>query len=104
MAKIYYVTIKSTGVHKTIIKIIDSFIGSDTWEGDRNAIGVSNGRVASWGLKAAVLHTGPGVGGAIILDSFGKNTNRGDTGIGSKSNAMGSFPDGDLSWQCDDVD
>lgn len=107
MSTDYTVTLTDTGGSSTVVKIIDSINPlplSDTWEGDAAALGASNGKVASWGMPAAVLHTGPGAAGNVTLDGFSKATKKGDTGSGSKINDMGTFPDGDLTWHCDDVD
>lgn len=107
MSTDYTVALTSTDGSSTVVKIIDSINPlplSDTWEGDAAALGASSGPVASWGMHAAVLHTGPGGAGNVTLDGFSKATKRGDTGSGSKVNGMGTFPDGDLTWHCDDVD
>lgn len=107
MSTDYTVTLTATDGSSTAVKIIDSINPlplSDTWEGDAAALGTSNGKVASWGMPAAVLHTGPGAAGNVTLDGFSKATKKGDTGSGSKLNDMGTFPDGDLTWHCDDVD
>jgi hypothetical protein len=106
MSTDFYVTLRATDGSTTAVKIIDSINplpGSDVWEGDEVAIGAKSGPVASWGISAAVLHTGPGAGGNITLDLFGKKTKKGDEGKGTKLNEMGSFPDGYLTWHCDDV-
>lgn len=103
MSTDYFVSLAAVSGEKTEIKIIDSINPlplSDTWEGDEIALGSKGGKVASWGMEAAVLHTGPGIGGNVTLDSFSKNTKQGDSGTGSKINDMGSFPDGDLTWHC----
>lgn len=107
MSTDYSVTLTSNNGSTTKVKIIDSINPlplSDTWEGDAAALGSKEGKVASWGMDAAVLHTGPGVAGNVTLDGFGKKTVKGDTGTGSKANTMGSFPDGDLAWSCDKVE
>jgi len=107
MSTDYTVTLTATDGSSTTVKIIDSINPlpfSDTWEGDATALGASNGKVASWGMPAAVLHTGPGAAGNVTLDGFRKATKKGDSGAGSKLNDMGTFPDGDLTWHCDDVD
>ncbi len=107
MSTDYTVTLTASDGSSTVVKIIDSISPlplSDTWEGDAVALGTSGGTVASWGMPAAVLHTGPGAAGNLTLDGFGKATKKGDTGSGSKLNDMGTFPDGDVTWQCDDVD
>lgn len=103
MATDYYVTLTSKDGSTTKVKIIDSIL-SDTWEGDATALGIKEGKVASWGMKDAVLHTGPGIAGQVTLDGFSKKTVLEDSGTGSKANLMGSFPDGDLAWSCDKVD
>lgn len=107
MSTDYYVTLTATDGSTTKVKIIDSINPlplSDTFEGNAAEIGVSSGKVASWGMPGAVLHTGPGAAGNIMLDGFGKATKGGDDGAGSKQNLMGTFPDGDLRWHCDRVD
>jgi len=107
MSTDYTVTLTATDDSSTVVKIIDSINPlplSDTWEGDVGALGTASGIVASWGMVAAVLHTGPGAAGTVTLDGFGKATKKGDTGSGSKVNDMGTFPDGDLTWRCDKVD
>ena len=107
MSTDYTVTLTATDGFSKVVKIVDSIIPlplSDSWEGDAAALGASNGKVASWGMAAAVLHTGPGAAGGVTLDEFSKATKKGDIGSGSKANNMGSFPDGGLSWHCDDVD
>ncbi len=107
MSTDYFVTLSAADGSMTSVKIIDSINPlplSDTWEGDEAALGASGGKVASWGMDAAVLHTGPGAAGNVTLDKFGKATKKNKSGTGSKLNDMGSFPDGDLTWHCDDVD
>lgn len=107
MSTDYYVNLTSNNGSTTKVKIIDSINPlplSDTWEGDAAALGTKDGKVASWGMSAAVLHTGPGAAGNVTLDGFSKKTVEGDSGTGSKTNLMGSFPDGDLGWSCEKVD
>ena len=107
MSTDYTVTLTASDNSTTQIKIIDSINPlplSDTWEGDEIALGSKSGTVASWGMDAAVLHTGPGSTGNVTLDKFSKKTKKGDSNSGSKINLMGTFPDGDLTWYCDNVD
>lgn len=107
MSTDFYVTLTASDGSTTKVKIIDSINplpGSDTWEGDEAALGTKSGKVASWGMKAAVLHTGPGGAGNVTLDGFSENTKKNDAGTGSKTNDMGTFPDGSLDWHCDKVD
>lgn len=107
MSTDYSVRLTAQDGSTTVVKIIDSINPlplSDSWEGDQVALGASKGKVASWGMAAAVLHTGPGAAGNVTLDNFGKATKKGDTGTGSKTNDMGTFPDGNLTWRCEDVD
>lgn len=107
MSTDYSVTLTASDGGTTKVVIIDSINPlplSDSWNGDAAALGASTGKVASWGLNAAVLHTGPGATGNVTLDLFTKSTAAGDTGRGTKSSGQGSFPDGDLRWSCDAVD
>lgn len=107
MSTDYEVTLTASDGAVSKIKIIDSINPlplSDSWEGSEAELGSPGGKVASWGLPSLTLHTGPGVAGNITLDGFSKATAKGDTGTGSKQSLSGSFPDGDLTWACDNVD
>jgi len=107
MSTDYDVTFTASDGTTAKIQIIDSINPlplSDTWTGVEAELGSSGGKVASWGTTNATLHAGMGAGGAITLENFTKSTVSGDIGTGSKITLSGSFPDGDFTWKCDNVD
>ena len=48
------------------------------------------------------LRTGP-AGSYVKLEGFSASTEKGETGSGEKAGGDGTFPDGTLTWICDDV-
>lgn len=106
MSTDYYVTLSASDGSTTQVKIIDSINPlpfSDSFESEEGALGTSAGK-ATFGDNGVVLRTGPGGGGNVTLDAFNSDTKPNDSGSGSKTSTLGTFPDGDLSWHCDRVD
>ncbi|OTG72366.1 hypothetical protein B9T26_10580 [Acinetobacter sp. ANC 4169] len=84
----------------TIIDSLNLLPSSDTWSCEpSNAMSLTNGSVANWGTATIYLH-GSGAGALVELENFGKHTQIGDSGTGSKSDPDGIFPSGSFSWQC----
>ncbi len=68
-----------------------------------DALGGPGKGAATLSAAGLRLHTGPGAAGIVELEKFSKKTKRGDTGSGHKASGIGTLPDGDLNWRCDDV-
>ena len=83
----------------TEIKIIDALF-SDTWEAvTPSDWGVSGGKAGSLGKPEVFLfhgfHNTP-----HVLQGFSTDTEKGDTGDGSKNTTEGDFPQGAFTWEC----